>query len=316
MNRSAYCIQMLKLLQARGTMSKTDLAKELGVNVRNIQEYRKELEIAGYDISVKQGKLGGYTLEKGALLPMCSFSDQEEKALQEAMTYLKVHADFYLYDDYVSAMDKVFGSHDIHAQESIYLNDAMYEISKKEKDMIRSCEWARKHQYAIDLEYKSMYAKSFSKIRIHPYEILNYKGSYYCMAYSLSAKDFRNFKFSEERMRNVVISHTQFTRDQTFELKEHVGNLGLIQDEVYELELILKKETALLMSEKRVGWNPKWEWIDEETLRYQTTMEGNMQVISFLLSLGHQCMVVKPFILKEEIQKILQEMTGNYQNTV
>ena len=47
MNRSAYCIEMLKLLAARGFMRKEELAKGLDVNPRNIIEYRKELEAAG-----------------------------------------------------------------------------------------------------------------------------------------------------------------------------------------------------------------------------------------------------------------------------
>lgn len=316
MNRSAYCIEMLKLLAARGFMRKEELAKELDVNPRNIVEYRKELEAAGYDIITTSGKYGGYALDGGTLLPMQGFTAKEKKALSEALTYLKVHPDFYLYEDYRLAMDKILASSSLsETNGGMYLNDSKPVVSKEILKMMDLCESAKQHSLAITLDYKSMHAKQFERIMIHPYEILNYKGSYYCLAYSMKAKAFRNYKFSDKRMRNVVITDTGFTRDVNFDIKEHVGNIGLIQDEVYELDLMLYHETALLMSEKQVGLHPEMEWINDHTLRYHTIMEGKMEIISFLLSLGAQCKVIEPKEICEDITKILQDMMENYNNT-
>ena len=46
MKRCAACIRMLQLLRSRGFMTREELAQELDTNVRNILEYRKELEEA------------------------------------------------------------------------------------------------------------------------------------------------------------------------------------------------------------------------------------------------------------------------------
>lgn len=313
MNRSACVIQMLTLLHARGCMSKEELAMELGVNSRNISEYRKELEAAGYRINTTSGKYGGYSLEGDALLPVQRFQSKERKALQEALTYLKVHPDFYLYEDFRKAMDKVLSASSVKPiKGGWYLNDTSTVVSKEILAMMELMDAAIEDHKVAELEYKSMHAREFQKLKVHPYEILNYKGSYYCLAYSLKSKDYRNYKFSRERMRSVTISEQRFNRDPDFHIQDHVGTMTLIQDEVYELDLHLFHETALLMSEKQIGSQPKCEWIDESTLHYHTTMEGKMETISFLLSLGNQCHVMAPQSLREEIQKILQDMTVNY----
>ena len=63
MNRTSKCIKMLMLLSQKEYVKKEELSKELETNVRNIREYRKELEEAGILIDVKKGRYGGYHLE-------------------------------------------------------------------------------------------------------------------------------------------------------------------------------------------------------------------------------------------------------------
>lgn len=63
MNRTAKCIQMLCLLSENDIIKTGDLAKKLDSNPRNIREYRKELEEAGFQIRYTTGKFGGYSLE-------------------------------------------------------------------------------------------------------------------------------------------------------------------------------------------------------------------------------------------------------------
>ena len=58
MKRCAACIRMLQLLRSSGFMTREQLAAELDTNVRNILEYRKELEEACYVIEGTTGKYG------------------------------------------------------------------------------------------------------------------------------------------------------------------------------------------------------------------------------------------------------------------
>ena len=63
MSRCAKCIKMLILLSENGKMSSIELAQELQTNVRNIREYRKELEEAVFQFQSKTGSKGGIELE-------------------------------------------------------------------------------------------------------------------------------------------------------------------------------------------------------------------------------------------------------------
>lgn len=94
MNRTALCIRMLALLKVRGRMRIDEIAEALETNPRNVREFRKELEIAGYPIIQTTGRYGGYQLDTSALLPAPALDAQEEDALQEACRYLRSHADF------------------------------------------------------------------------------------------------------------------------------------------------------------------------------------------------------------------------------
>ena len=67
MNRCALCLQMLRLLKARGMMSRQELADELQTNIRNLSEFRKELETAGYVIESTRISAGRGRSVSGAI---------------------------------------------------------------------------------------------------------------------------------------------------------------------------------------------------------------------------------------------------------
>lgn len=312
MKRSAACIRMLQLLHSRGFMTREELAKELDTNVRNISEYRKVLEEVGYEIEGTTGKYGGYQLKSGALLPVAGLYEEELHALKEARSYLGSHRDFLLYRDFCSAIDKFHATttkktreSGVYVEESVHLSDALI-------SMIRVCELGREKGLAVALDYKGMRASTSETVIIHPYEIINVKGSYYCLAYSLKAKDFRNFKFSEERMKQARLCQRSFVRDVDFRIEDHIGKTGLIKDELIALDLYVYGEHALLVSEKKPGISPKMEWVEENTLHLKTIMEGRIHAQSFVLSLGNQCRVIAPQSLKQEIGKIVQDMISLY----
>lgn len=313
MSKTTACIKMLQRLRARGFCTREELANELHCNIRNVIEYKKELEKAGYEIESVTGIYGGYQFKSGTLLPVFELLPEEAKALQEGRSYLESHQEFLSYPDFEKAMDKIQANIPNKKEETgIFMGQGSIVISEKMQRMIHACEFARKEHLVMEITYRSMSAKYFTKVKIHPYEILNYQGAYYCLAYSLKAKGYRNFKFSEERMKEVHTTRATFLRDPDFHVLDHIGKSGLVKDDVYALDLILHKETALLISEKQVGIDPHKEWISSDSLHFTTIMEGKLDTIKFLLSLGNQCEVVAPVELKDEIYKILQDMTRLY----
>lgn len=312
MKKAAACIRMLQLLKSRGFMTREQLAKELETNIRNIIEYRKELEQLGYTIESSTGKYGGYRLVSGELLPVIGLYEAEISALMEARTYLESHKDFLMKDAFHHAMDKILSSTSIVSKESGVYVENQSDISKELLDMIKRCEQARDELRTVEIEYRSMHAKSFEMVRVQPYEIINVKGSYYCLGYSLKAKAFRNYKFSEERMKSLILTNHFFSRDVSFKLQDHIGQTGLMKDETIKLEMLLYDETALLISEKKPGILSDMKWIDERTLYLSLILEGKMNAIMFLLSLGNKCKLLSPLSIKEEIKEIVKDMASLY----
>lgn len=316
MSRSASCIQMLLLLKARGFMSRSELAQELQCNVRNIAEYKKELEEAGYHIDSTTGKFGGYTLHRGTLLPVHSFTPYEVRALQEARLFIQSHHDFLMRQEFEKAMDKVQANLVSNTKDrDIYMEYDVEPITERMRKAIGVCEQAIKSGLRLELGYRSLRSKEVQKVQVMPYEILNYKGSYYCIGYSLKAKDYRTFKFSEERMKEVVMLNIPFQRDTEFKLKDHIGESGLVKDEVFELDMYIYRERARRIAEKRVGIDPKMEWMDEDTLHFTTIMEGEIECIAFLLSLGADVTLLSPEHLKLKMLQIIKDMGEAYSNS-
>ena len=312
MGKSAKCIRMLQLLAARGSMSREELAWELHTNVRNITEYRRELEEAGYRIESTTGRYGGYQLMSTAYIPMLKLNMEEQKALLDAQGYLCAHADFLSMDTFTAAMDKIRVQLKHTNVDDIYMQEQLPHMEDAVRAWIRICEEAISSSLTVALEYKGAKDTNVKKLMIHPYEILHYQSAYYCLAYSLSAKDFRFFKFSRERMKHVSLMDRHFTRDRDFRVKDHVGALGIMKGDLHELEILISGYPALLAAEKEIGLQPQMRWQDEDTLYIKTVMEGKMNVISLLLSMGAHVKVLSPDYLKEELRAVICKMYEIY----
>lgn len=313
MNRAAICIKMLQMLKSRGVVSTTELSNDLQVNQRNIREYRKELEHAGYVIEITTGKHGGYCLMNDCLLPSVQFSKEEIRALQEIQTYVKSHTDFLMLPELRHAIDKMLFDAPLNETHiGHYLDNESTILSPQMRKFIELCEQAIEEQQVIHLSYRTLKQREAQEIQIHPYEIINYKGAFYCVAYSLKAKDFRIYKFSEERMKDCQISDHRFIRDAEFDITKHIGESGLVKDELIEVELEIYEEAALLSAEKRIGLHPSHTWVDPTTLRYQTIFEGKQAALSFVLSLGGKAKILSPVSLQEALLEQIDAIKARY----
>lgn len=313
MNRTALCIRMLTLLNSRGMLSRAELAELLDTNVRNIPEFKHELETAGYSFENTPGRYGGYRLKMDAMIPMLQLSDGEKDALTDSISYLSSHSDFLPLENYMSAIDKVRGAaRSNSSSSSILFKSNSASLSKRMRDMITLCESCRDHLQAMEIEYKSMRSDVYKKIRLHPYELLNVKGAYYVLGYNADIHEFRVYKFSEARMLSANAISQYFTRDLDFDIKEHIGQAGLMKDDLHEIDCVISGDLALLIYESEIGINSQKEWLDEKVLHLKTIIEGKMEAVRFLLSLGASCKVIEPVELKEEIKEQLNIMINQY----
>lgn len=313
MNRTALCIKMLQILNAHDFVTKKELAERLETNPRNIAEFKKELEVAGYMIETTKGRYGGYRLLDKASLPMIRLSEDEKQAMNDAYSFLKNHQDFLSMDRYRQAFEKIKSSLVFsHNQSEVVYRGRNHALEKNIQKMIRLCEQAKKESCAISFDYRSLRADTYKKVELCPYEVLNIHGSYYCLGYCPQKHDFRTYKFSKIRMKEMKILKKHFTRDLDFDVNAYLGKSGLMKDEPIEVEFLIHGENAVLYAEAEMGVNPMMSFDADRILHVKTLFEGKLNAMQFLCSLGSSCVILSPVGLRAEMQEEIRKMAQNY----
>ena len=310
MSRSVNCIKMLLLLQSRGIMKSEEIAEALSCNIRNIREYRKELEEAGYMIDTIQGKDGGYQLKKGTLFPVVALTSEEYQAIAEALVYMDAES-FRYAKAFKSAMEKFKATTSMkNYDEDVYLRSHSL-IDDQNKQMIEQLSYAKRECLWVKLQYFGTKDQDFQTIYIHPYELVHRNNSTYVVAYSLKVKDYRTYRIQGTRMRHVEVLNKHFQRDQDFQLKQHIGSSNLIQNETITLHLYVYGKNRRYIKENPIGSYCSiisHEDYDEVFL----DIEGKESAIHFLLSLRDEVTILSPKTLKEEMSEIILNMQTKY----
>lgn len=316
MNRSALVIQMLHILYGRNkVISREELAHLLDTNVRNIVEFKKELETAGYEIESITGKYGGYRLKEESIFPSLNLMPKEKVAINEALTYMESQKQFLYYEDFQNAMNKLKAkvTHQQKSSDTIYLSESRKQLSAEENLMIDLFNEAKEKHLCVAFEYCSAASVVFEKRRIQPYEIIVNQEGFYVLGYDLTKqknKDYKFFKITKERMKHVCLTNQIFIRDPYFKVSDHSGKHGLMK-ELFEVELEISGMNARLINESEVE-NTLFKSYQNGVLTIRFMMEGKMRLKKFILSLGEDCIIKKPLSLKQEIIEELQKMIQRY----
>lgn len=312
MSKTSNSIQMLQLLRSRKKMSREELARELNTNIRNIGEYKKELSEAGYIIDSTQGVGGGYFLVSGPLLPILRFSEREQQALNDSKRLIETQGNFLQIDDYITAMDKIQASYDeVELIGQVYLGKRSI-ADETLAHWINETNYAIQHYQAMEISYQTLKETKPSTFIIHPYRVIVNKDAYYCLAYSLKRKEFRIYRFSRERMKSCNRLTSKFNPNPDFNISDYIGQMNLVKDQTYHLRCTVTGDSAIRIAESEVGIEVSKEWV-KDTLLLSTIMEGEVNTVSFLLSLGNDVVVHEPKYIRELVIEKIEAMKHNYQ---
>lgn len=306
MNRSALCIKMLNLLNARGLMSRDELSKELDTNIRNISEFKKELETAGYMIESVSGKYGGYRLVQEKLFPPLNLDNDEVKGINEALNYLKAN-NFAEFELFQSAMDKVKAkvNNPLDSEQVNYLRHQTFndeETNKMRKILLN----AKQSCSVVEMEYSSGKSNEFLKREIQPYEIINTVSGYYVLAYDITTNkkhDFKNFKIISTRMRNVKVIDKKFNRDIDFKLQDYIGENSLFKTRI-KVELEVYNEMSKVLQERKVGIDSSYRF-ENDVLYLSAEFDNEYAMYTFIHSLGMNCKVISPKYVQDKVKNDL-----------
>ena len=313
MNRTSLCIRMLLILKANATkqnpINSKELAQALGVNPRNIREYKRELITAGYNIQEIKGRYGGYYLDETSIFPALRLDKQEEQALLEAKHFIQTQQ-FEKKSSFNSAVDKVLNSsRDMNLIFPIYMNDPNIQMSKKELSMLHTVQDALEMNHSIELTYQAKRQQASETYLVDPYELIHYHDAYYVLGYNHTRQDYRMYRFSSERMKKVVCSEKRFTRDVDFHVEAHIGKNSLIKGEFYRVTVWVSP--AILRLFKEAYWG--LDFREEEENIYSFLVEDLYLLYRQLFSFGKDIRILSPEQIVNEYQERLVSTLRNYQ---
>lgn len=297
MSKTSLCINMLEVLNSRKVVSIKELAEILETNKRNILEYKKELEYAGYTINTVHGRYGGYSLDKTKIFPSLLLTSQEINALYSGYNYLRSQNTFFEKQNLNSAMQKICSSvvtkntDDILyiSQNSISMNS--FELQKR-YNIAKKCIEANIIFY---INYKNDDG-IISEQKIYPVKLMLLNNEWSVVGYNIN--DYKIKKYKLHRITNIISAVEKFNPDKLRlnHMEEYLNN--------DELDVILQ------ITGKSKQLTEDYVFGKNQTILYNENGSVNLsvkiskeQIKNLILSFGSDCNVVYPLWLKDEIIK-------------
>lgn len=257
MNRTAKCIQMLMVLRARRVVSSAEMARILETNPRNIREYRRELEEAGFEIITRPGSGGGYELVRSKLLSVPALSESQIRSLIQARDYFEASRAFPFEKEVVPILDAVISQARTGlAEEPIfYIIQNGQTLSDSNRELLNTIRKAIISHNTILLDYLSRTSSQPRKREVDPYELICMDGRWYLCGFDHFHKQYRNYRISDKRIVGLSSTFDYFERDPAFRLKDHIGQTSLIKGKRQKYVVEVKKQARRFFEEVDWGEN-------------------------------------------------------------
>ena len=313
MSKTSLSIRMLHILYSRHRVSIAELAELLETNPRNIPEYKKELERAGYYIETVPGRYGGYVLNKNSLFPSVKLEDGEKEALLNGYDYLLSRNDFMKTKELAKAMGKIASSmsHTEAALETMIANRFPLAMPQEEiayRYGIIAASIANKR--TVEIEYLSL-NNSVSRRKLNPYKLFMYNNAWFVLGLDGMTGEVRYFKLN--RIQDITETSERFRISITYNERDYLDEYGMKQNgEWYPIKLKLTGNYAMLAKERVYGKNQTIETPDANTTILSAEMQNKNDIVSFVLGFRDQCEVIEPEWLRDEIKSISMQIVAVY----
>jgi predicted DNA-binding transcriptional regulator YafY len=301
---------MLQFLKARGISKKEEIAEYLGVNVRNISEYRKELEQAGYKITSIPGKEGGYVLEQKGLLPTIDLTDAEAMAITLVHRQYRQLSQPTLLKEFESAMQKILQFR--HDQREFHIVEGVrYNISSKEiEDLFFIIQHAINSKVKLEIDYRTK-SDSSTVRTVHPYEVFQYRSMWYVIVKSEVSGNIFVLKFN--RINKVKTLNEYYDDIKPYNIDDFVNEFGPVIEEV-RVKLVLKGSAAFYAPEYVYGFNQVITNLPNDEILIEVTLASHLQAKHLALNFGAECEVIEPEWLAQQVNEEAKEVVKTYKN--
>ena len=320
MSKLSNTMIMLVLLRAKQQMKIGEIAEILEVNNRMVQIYRDDLEKAGIIIESKPGRYGGYSLPKtyDSLLNL-NLNPEEVMALN--MAYKQLEESGFIYVNELSvAYNKLMASLQVNKHYQGDVND--YQFVSKSSPVALSNNQEREHckkihasliqKKQIHINYYSLLNDEHQERTVSPYALYEYRNSLYLTGFCHLRQEIRDFKIS--RIKSLATTDDYFVMPRDFSLKDYMTNcLGIFKDTTQKVVLKIRHPMSQIIREKI--WSDNQVITDipnEKAILFEAHLQGEIEIISWILSMGSDVEVIEPIDLKVKIREKLEKMIKNF----
>ena len=314
MGKIGAALNMVMLLQNNGKMKIEEIARELEVSNRQVQEYKSELEQAGIFINSQSGKYGGYSIAPGSRYLSIPVRDMDLSILDRVSDFLTKSNNMYS-DEYKNSINRIksnFKKREYIDEQVKYFYIYPGSSVNKEKE-IKLCEQisdAYSMKKKIGIGYKSIKSGESERV-LHPYGIYNYEGDTYLIAYCENRKEVRDFKLC--RISKLNIMDEKYKIDKDFDIHEYTKNsIGNFKGEEIEIHLIIREPFATIVSEKRWSSKQSIKELSDGSIDFKARMMGYEQMKSWILGMGPNVTVLEPKKLVDDIKEDIKKMMNTY----
>ncbi|MEE0249334.1 WYL domain-containing transcriptional regulator [Peptacetobacter hiranonis] len=314
MGKIGAALNMVMLLQNNGKMKIEEIARELEVSNRQVQEYKSELEQAGIFINSQSGKYGGYSIAPGSRYLSIPVRDMDLSILDRVSDFLTKSNNMYS-DEYKNSINRIksnFKKREYIDEQVKYFYIYPGSSVNKEKE-IKLCEQisdAYSMKKKIGIGYKSIKSGESERV-LHPYGIYNYEGDTYLIAYCENRKEVRDFKLCRISKLNII--DEKYKIDKDFDIHEYTKNsIGNFKGEEIEIHLIIREPFATIVSEKRWSSKQSIKELSDGSIEFRARMMGYEQMKSWILGMGPNVTILEPKKLVDDIKEDIKKMMNTY----
>ena len=314
MGKIGAALNMVMLLQNNGKMKIEEIARELEVSNRQVQEYKSELEQAGIFINSQSGKYGGYSIAPGSRYLSIPVRDMDLSILDRVSDFLTKSNNMYS-DEYRNSINRIktnFKKREYIDEQVKYFYIYPGSSVNKEKE-IKLCEQisdAYSMKNKIEIGYKSIKSGESERV-LHPYGIYNYEGDTYLIAYCEKRKEVRDFKLC--RISKLNIMDEKYKIDEKFDIHEYTKNsIGNFKGEELDIHLIIREPFSTIVSEKRWSSKQSIKELSDGSIDFKARMMGYEQIKSWILGMGPSVTVLEPQKLVDDVKEDIKKMMSTY----
>lgn len=317
MSRTSNCIKMLQYLNNGRVWKISELADEdhLDTNPRNIYEYRKELEEAGYEIEGVPGRYGGYRLNISQTIPYIRLSPNEKAALTDAYNFVLAQKDFINRNGFIETMGKVFPALVIENPSDQILSAEKTNSSIGEDTIAKNYDAisrAMKNKTALKITYKWL-KEPTSQITIHPYQMFLYDNEWRFFAWVVEKGDVIYLKLS--RVSNIEETKQRFIVWDGFKPENYLKkNVFTQSGEMVQITLLAYGIRAKLFQEKIYGANQRCVDMGDGSVKVTMEMQKNPSTYNAILGWGNLVKVLEPQWLVDKVKNLAHEILEKYKD--